>query len=488
MGHSTLGILAWFGPRSLDFVRVEKIFLASMPEPVLCRSLLRDWPSFLRQFVWQAVASCLPFGDRHCGQSADPLIIGYCFFVGRVMNISKFTFSCSGFSFAVAAVSLVAVWVSVSSCCGEKEPKPYLGISAGAAHTCAVTPAGGVVCWGANASGQLGNDDTSDAHRPVFVTGLGSGVSAVSVGQNHSCALTGVGAVMCWGNNESGQLGDGTNANRTVPVNVKGLDTGIVAVSAGYDHTCALTSGGGVKCWGSGVYGQLGDGTREGKSVPTQVVGLESGVKAVAAGGRHSCAILANSSVSCWGWELNGPPTFDEKLGVVSIQLAPTQVTALESGIVAIVAGNTHSCAVTSDGDARCWGTNEHGELGDETTENKYFASFVQGSATNTLFVTAGPDYSCAILKESTARCWGANGFGVLGDGTTKQTSLFVQVSELETGAVAIAAGGNHACALTSAGGIVCWGKNDHGQLGDGTTNNRGIQGQVMGLPNGLAR
>lgn len=182
---------------------------------------------------------------------------------------------------------------------------PLAGVTAiatGLNHTCVLIN-GGALCWGDNAKGQLGDGSTAQRLTPVAVSGLASGVAAIGGGAEHTCALTTSGGVQCWGSNDiAGQLGNNSSINQPLPVDVTGLTSGVSAISAGSVHTCALTTTGGAKCWGNGNIGQLGNGSLDSSPVPIDVVGLASGVSAIAAGRDHTCFLMASSGVKCTGF------------------------------------------------------------------------------------------------------------------------------------------------------------------------------------------
>jgi alpha-tubulin suppressor-like RCC1 family protein len=178
--------------------------------------------------------------------------------------------------------SLLALVVAAAFVASPDHPvsAATVALSVGSSHTCAVTTSGGLKCWGENSHGQLGDGTTTDSSTPVAVSGLGSGVAVVSVGSSHSCVLTTAGAVKCWGENSDGRLGDGTTTDRSTPVSVSGLTVGVVAVSVGSFHACALTKAGGVKCWGRNSDGRLGDETTTDRNRPVEASGLSSSVTA----------------------------------------------------------------------------------------------------------------------------------------------------------------------------------------------------------------
>jgi alpha-tubulin suppressor-like RCC1 family protein len=322
-----------------------------------------------------------------------------------------------------------------------------------------------------------------------------SNVAQISAGANHACAVTNAGAVKCWGENGSGELGDGTTTTRDIAIQVSGLSGGAAAVSAGgaasgtepvKSHTCALTTGGGVKCWGANNMGQLGDGTTTPRLTPVDVFGLTSGVAAIAAGGTHSCAVLTTGGVKCWG--SNGSGELGD--GTTTQRLTPVDVSGLSSGVAEISATLLHTCALTSAGAMLCWGANESGQLGDGTTTNRSAPVSVQSLTSDVASISTGRGNrdqatvnngggnSCAVTTSGSAKCWGANQTSQIGDGTQTTRLTPFDVSGLTSGVVTTTVGdvtdrfctalqwyGSHSCALMSGGGVKCWGSNIHGQV-----------------------
>jgi hypothetical protein len=274
-------------------------------------------------------------------------------------------------------------------------------VAAGGAHSCALTMGGGVKCWGWNAYGQVGDGTVTNRATPRDVVGLASGVAAIAAGTYHTCALTTAGGVKCWGYNDYWQLGAPTGEYQTTPVDVVGLSSGIASLAPAFRHTCALTTNGGVKCWGDNLDGQLGDGTWASRWTPADVLGLTSGVTAVAAGGSHGCALTTGGGVKCWGdW---GGRT-------------PTDIQGLTSGAAAFSTGSAHGCALTTTGGLKCRGANDAGQLGNGTTTIPQNPTDVSGLTSGVASVSAGVNHTCAVTTNGALRCWGSNDFSQVGD------------------------------------------------------------------------
>ncbi len=366
-----------------------------------------------------------------------------------------------------------------------------VAVTAGLSHTCALNAAGSVLCWGDNTYGQLGTGTrTLGASNPYprSVSGL-TAAKAVAAGDAHTCALTTDGWVMCWGSNAYGQLGDGTTVSQLAPVTVTGLISGVQQIAAGGTHTCALTAAGGIKCWGDQT------------ALPEDVPGLTSGVSAISAGFMHTCAIVgdaaAGGAVQCWGANDTG----QLGNGTTTASSTPVAVQGLDSGVKAISAGGApvdrftaggHSCAVTTAGAVKCWGWNDEGQLGDGTTVNRLAPVNVTGIAAGAQDASAGDKHTCALIGDVAAgtagvKCWGQNRYGQLGVGTTESYPTPVQVGGFTGGVNAIAAGGAHTCAVTEEGGAKCWGRNAAGQLGNFTISSQSLLPVNVIVPIGLS-
>ena len=284
-------------------------------------------------------------------------------------------------------------------------------IAAGTQHTCGVTDAGAVLCWGRDYEGQLGDGGANtNQSAPVAVSGLSAVVTAIAAGGDHTCALTHAGALLCWGSDSSGQLGDGSpNTNQSTPVAVSGLSARVTAIAAGGEHTCALTDAGAVLCWGSDDFGQLGDGgTNADQPTPVAVSGLSAGVTAIAASGSHTCALTNAGAVKCWGSDSQGQLGNG---GTNADQPTPVAVSGLSSGVTAIAAGHYHTCALTDAGAVRCWGYNGAGQLGFPVMllePSSTPSTAVEGLPSGVTAIAAGSEMTCAVINGCGVVCWGS--------------------------------------------------------------------------------
>jgi alpha-tubulin suppressor-like RCC1 family protein len=392
------------------------------------------------------------------------------------------------------------------------------------AHTCATLESGGVKCWGYGEHGQLGNGFMKDSRTPVDVVGISGSVSAITLGWGHTCAVTEIG-VMCWGYNIDGQLGNGSRVAQSIPVAVRGLSNGVLSISAGSAHSCAVKSDGVAVCWGFNGDNQLGDGTEVERTIPVSVIDVGVSFASIATGDRHTCAVTDDGKVYCWGDDEV------DQLGAVSYQYKPVDVLGLNSVATAVSAGASHTCALTNNGIAKCWGGNDNSQTGSLMDTIVDFPRNVDGllmgnkavmaGGYHTCAITSGggmkcvgygaavgygeywslsaardvvglgsgvkamalgEHHSCALMAWGMVKCWGDNESGQLGDGTTEEKYSPVNVSGLESGVAAIAAGGNHTCALMEIGGVKCWGENKEGQLGNGSTSNSNTPVDVVKL------
>ncbi|PKN20156.1 MAG: hypothetical protein CVU65_17705 [Deltaproteobacteria bacterium HGW-Deltaproteobacteria-22] len=346
-------------------------------------------------------------------------------------------------------------------------------VTGGYIHTCARLTDGAIRCWGVNNNSQLGTGDASEHTTPAQVHGLLGGTEAVASGNSFACALRSDGRVVCWGANDFGQLGYGTLNQGEIPVEVFGVDDA-TSLACGLDHTCVVRLLGEVWCWGANDYHQVGpmDGD---VTMPTAVPGV-TGAVAVVAGAWHTCALVTGGQVLCWGRNNH------RQMGNSSteaIQATPAPVADLIN-VVALGAGNDHTCAILNNGSVHCWGRNDAGQLGDGTTNPSASSPVPVIGLVGAIALEGGASFTCTILSNGSVRCWGANVYGQLGNGTTNASSTPVNVSGL-TGVTSIGLGDSHACAV-SGGMVWCWGYNEDGETGDGTTRNNRLT-PVQTLP-----
>ena len=339
-------------------------------------------------------------------------------------------------------------------------------LSSGGLHTCAILDNGAVSCWGYGYYGQLGNGGTSTKTTPTLTSSLGTGRTAVALssGGSHTCAILDNGAVSCWGYGYYGQLGNGGLSDKSTPTLTSSLGTGrtAVALSSGGSHTCAILDNGAVSCWGNGNYGRLGNGGLSDKSTPTLTSSLGTGRTAVAlsSGYLHTCAILDNGDVSCWGYGANG----QLGNGGTSAKTTPTLTSSLGTGrtAVALSSGGSHTCAILDNGSVSCWGYGYYGQLGNGGTSDKSTPTLTSslGTGRTAVALSSGDHHTCAILDNGDVSCWGRGNYGRLGNGVTSDKSTPTLTSSLGTGrtAVALSSGDHHTCAILDNGSVSCWG------------------------------
>ncbi|MDP1619401.1 MAG: RCC1 repeat-containing protein, partial [bacterium] len=332
--------------------------------------------------------------------------------------------------------------------------------------------------------GQLGDNSTDSKLTPVQVLGVDavgvlSGIIQITAGSSHACALKNDSSVFCWGNNWAGELGDNTTTKRYTPVQVLGVDaigtlTDVGQIVSGGAFSCAIKNDGSVFCWGYNGAGELGDGSYIDRLTPVQVLGVDgigtlTDVSQVTAGFDHACALKIDGSVNCWGYnpygQLGDNTTVNKN---VPVQVVDADGTGSLTDVNEITAGMDYVCALKNDGSVFCWGYNVHGQLGDNTTTQKLIPVQVLGvNAVGTLSdvnrIAAGSNHTCALKNDGSVFCWGYNGYGQLGDDTTVQKLTPIQVLGVGTfGTLSdvsqIATGASHTCALKNDGSVFCWG------------------------------
>ncbi len=314
-------------------------------------------------------------------------------------------------------------------------------------HSAAITENGDLYCWGNNDGGQVGNGSTNPQLTPVKVLG---NVKQAALGDYHSAAITEDGNLYCWGINYSGQVGNGTKTDQLTPVKVLG---NVKQAVLGTNHSAAITEGGNLYCWGKNYSGQVGNGTKSDQLTPVKVLG---NVKQAVLGTTRSAVVTENGDLYCWGNNEVG----QVGNGTVLDQLTPVKV--LEN-VKQVVLGDYHSAAITEDGNLYCWGINSSGQVGNGTKTNQLTPVKVLGNVKQAVL---GANHSAAITEDGNLYCWGKNYRGQVGNGT--KTDQLAPVKVLDS-VKQVVLGYGYSAAITENGDLYCWGFNDYGGIGNGT-------------------
>jgi alpha-tubulin suppressor-like RCC1 family protein len=399
-------------------------------------------------------------------------------------------------------------------------------------HVCAIDNSSGKVkCWGRNSSGQLGlghvnnlGDASGEMGSNLAYIDLGTGrtATAISAGNGHTCALLDNSVLKCWGYNNKGQLGLGHSNNigdgsGEMGDNLASIDLGsgrtATAITTGESHTCALLDNASIKCWGQNTYGQLGlghtnnlgdDSSEMGDNLAAVELGSGRTASAITAGGYHTCALLDNASVKCWGYNdaghlgLGHSNNIGDGSGEMGDNLAAVDLGTGRTA-TAIMAGESHTCALLDNASVKCWGSNYAGGLGQGSSSHlgdgsgemgDNLAAVDLGTGRTATAITAGTSHTCVLLDNGAVKCWGINNRGQLGQGSTSslgdgsgEMGDNLAAIDLGTGrtATAIISGGNHVCALLDNSALKCWGYNFNGQLGQGSGSDLGDGSGEMG-------
>jgi alpha-tubulin suppressor-like RCC1 family protein len=349
-------------------------------------------------------------------------------------------------------------------------------VTSGLSHSCAIAPNGTAYCWGRGSSGQLGNGSNAPRLTPFPVAG-GFSFAALATGDAHSCGLTTTGVAYCWGSDTDGALGTGdVNENALVPTAVVGGHT-FISIDAGIGTTCALTAAGAAYCWGSGLTGQLGNGDAGGAwGTPQAVVGNHI-FASISAGGPSTCGLTPTGQAYCWGFNAFG------RLGNGSTVSSEIPVPVSGALIFASISvGGTHACGIVITGEAYCWGFGANGRLGNGSNASQLVPTAVAGGLLFSSITVGRGGHTCAITLEGAAYCWGQGTNGRLGDGATLDRPTPTPVFGGLVFA-SLSAGDTHTCGVTTDDELYCWGNGFFGALGNGSTLTQLTPAPVSSLP-----
>ncbi len=338
----------------------------------------------------------------------------------------------------------------------------WAGVTVGFAHSCARGEDSTIWCWGSGSRGRTGHGDTEMRTEPEKV-GSDSDWSMISAGRTHTCALRHDGTLWCWGEGDQGRLGTGNESNQTSPKQVQS-NSDWSYISSGSYHSCGLREDGTLWCWGGNEYEQRGYGGADGVMLPQQV-GSDSDWDAVSASFAHTCAIRQNNTLWCWG---GGNEYGQLGMGDHATRSTPSQVGS-DSDWAYISSGRRHTCATRTDGTLWCWGSNGNGQLGQgSSSSSEYLTPTQVESHSDWESVVAFNYHTCGIRQGGTLWCWGWNDFGQTGQGNTEDWYSPQQVDESYPWKSTATGSTSHSCAIQQTGTLWCWGRGDQGRLGLG--------------------
>ncbi len=320
-------------------------------------------------------------------------------------------------------------------------------------------------------SGNSSNEEEVFFYTPVLVNNV-SNASQVNAGRYHTCAILGDNTVQCWGEDSFGQLGYSSSFISNTVYNISNASQ----VSAGDLHTCTLLSDNTIQCWGESDSGQAGKKLTSDPSFPVSITDIVTATQ-ITAGGFHTCALLSNGTIQCWGYNRSYQLGGGNHYYSYSTPVSVTDIT----NATQVTAGRYFTCALLSDKTIRCWGANEYGQLGNGSTSTPYYKVVSVSDISNATQISAGSYHTCALLNNRTIQCWGNNKYGQLGNGSTEDSSVPVTVEGISN-ATQLTAGHLHTCARLSDNTIKCWGYNYYGQLGNGANSNSDTPVYVTGF------
>jgi alpha-tubulin suppressor-like RCC1 family protein len=351
-------------------------------------------------------------------------------------------------------------------------------ITASFSSTCGISKGNDinkVYCWGDNQYGQLGNGTNTDSSVPVAVTDSGAlDFKQISTGSSSTCGIAADNKTYCWGRNDAGQLGNGTNTDSNVNVPVEVTDSGArdfkQIVATGHAFVCGITADNKTYCWGRNNYGQLGDGTEINRNVPVEVTDSEDlDFKQISTGSSSTCGIAADNKTYCWGYnrygELGDGTEINRNVPVEVTDSGARDFKQISTGY------SYHRCGIAVDHKTYCWGKNQYGQLGDGSkTDRNVPVEVTDSEDLDFKQVSVASNATCGIAADNKTYCWGRNQYGQLGNRTNTDSSVPVEVTDSEARDFKqISTGSGSMCGIAADHKTYCWGRNDYGQLGDGT-------------------